>query len=87
MSPETERESARGNHTERSVPDALAFFILLRDPDDAAGLARLLDDVRVPEPVPTAIFAAPDVRGTAFFRSYRSDWAVKPVAWAVASWR
>lgn len=44
-----------------------AFVILLRDGDDAEGLARLLDDVRIPESASRAVFAAAPIRGIDFF--------------------
>ena len=44
-----------------------AFIVLLRDSDDATGLARLLEDVRLPSPPKPSVFAAPPVRGVDFF--------------------
>lgn len=44
-----------------------AFVVLLHDEDDASGLARLLEDVRMPEAKVASVFAAPPVRGLDFF--------------------
>ena len=47
--------------------DGFAFLVLLRDGDDANGLARLLEDVRLPQANAPSVFAAPPVRGLDFF--------------------
>jgi HEAT repeat protein len=52
-------ELAAGTHS-------LAFIVLLHDPDDANGLAALLDDLQQPN-LKIATFAAPPARGMAFF--------------------
>jgi MinD-like ATPase involved in chromosome partitioning or flagellar assembly len=44
-----------------------AFVVLLHDEDDASGLARLLEDVRMPEATVASVFAAPPMRGLDFF--------------------
>ncbi len=44
-----------------------AFIVLLSDEDDAMGLARLLDDVKLPDAAVPAAFLAPPTRGKAFF--------------------
>jgi MinD-like ATPase involved in chromosome partitioning or flagellar assembly len=54
--------------------DGYAFIVLLRDGDDANGLARLLEDVRLPQANVSSVFAAPPVRGVDFF----SDEARQP---------
>jgi len=45
----------------------LDFKILLRDEDDAQGLAELLRDLQLPETKPAATFTVPDIRGAAYF--------------------
>ncbi|MGI8848130.1 MAG: hypothetical protein ACR2GX_07715 [Candidatus Dormibacteria bacterium] len=47
--------------------DGYAFIVLLRDTDDASGLARLLEDVRLPQATVASVFAAPPIRGVDFF--------------------
>lgn len=44
-----------------------AFLVLLPDADDANGLARLLEDVRLSEPTCASVFLAPPTRGASFF--------------------
>src|ERR1022692_1088290 len=46
-------------------PSRLAFVVALHDGDDATGLARLLDDVQLPERL--AVFFAPATRGSELF--------------------
>jgi tetratricopeptide (TPR) repeat protein len=58
--------SSTGGDPPKSPIPNLVFVVLLPDPDDAAGLARLLDDVKLPERS-RATFVAPPVRGSAFF--------------------
>ncbi len=50
-----------------------AFVILLRDSDDATGLARLLEDVRLPHATTPSYFVAPPVRGVDFFADEASQ--------------
>jgi MinD-like ATPase involved in chromosome partitioning or flagellar assembly len=44
-----------------------AFIVLLRDSDDAVGLARLLEDVRLPDAAVRSTFVCPPVGGKSFF--------------------
>lgn len=50
-----------------SEPAGFAFLILLRDLDDATGLARLLEDVRLPSAPTKSLFLVPPVSGLDFF--------------------
>src|SRR5438270_5388983 len=50
-----------------------AFVVLLQDGDDATGLARLLEDVRLPQSPTPSVFAAPPVRGLDFFADEASQ--------------
>jgi tetratricopeptide (TPR) repeat protein len=56
--------------------NGLAFIVALRDRDDAVGLARLLADVRLPQPQAETVFVAPPVGGSDFFAT-----ATSPVGW------
>ena len=61
-----------------------AFVVLLHDEDDASGLARLLEDVRMVEAKVTSVFAAPPVRGLDFFsddanQSTLDEWWAKEI--------
>jgi len=61
-----------------------AFVVLLHDEDDASGLARLLEDVRMPEAKVASVFAAPPVRGLDFFaddasQSTLDEWWAKEI--------
>jgi hypothetical protein len=44
-----------------------AFVMLFRDADNAVGMARLLEDLRLPQPTVPSRFLVPPVRGVEFF--------------------
>ena len=48
-------------------PAGFAFLVLLRDLDDATGLSRLLEDVRLPSAPTQSLFLVPPVSGLDFF--------------------
>jgi len=48
-------------------PAGFAFLVLLRDLDDATGLSRLLEDVRLPTAPTRSLFLVPPVSGLDFF--------------------
>ncbi len=50
-------------------PGKPVFVVALRTGDDASGLARLLEDVQLPEQ--PAVFTSPEVRGSEYIRTLR----------------
>ncbi|MDQ6747895.1 MAG: hypothetical protein M3010_07320 [Candidatus Dormibacteraeota bacterium] len=50
-------------------PLGYSFVVLLRDEEDARGLARLLEGLRLGPPAPASRFVVPPVRGLDFFAS------------------